>query len=1160
MSYFKNLYKTAIDSLIKGYADAAVIKQQQQRPVPEDLVLATLSDVYNSAFISGTPDSILRLKNEHSLVSSQGFAENDDYETVADARLYGGNDGLMFEDPLLSCLGSFYKYSRSIGPYKAMQEVTLEKGYLTEGTGEFAVIQGINFDNGVYTFDVQGFGKNLLQDYFVPTFGQPEAFSIAAKIQNMKTFDSNYEPNKIYRFSKHYFEHGIQFFEFSQPLQKVQISYVDPVYELGFRQNFAVHFDFSVYDIKGSTAYNSAIVEYMLADQVTMEDGNVVTFTGEDLVLFKDAIFNSLPLTLLSNLKLKNEGTGEPIAIDPSIGYEDEFLQPRVVKDPIGWDGIYLDKYNVYTPDARGKLLYDSFLLSKPWFKGYRYDATRSRAAITEEAIGLYGDELLQNDPFADIKPVYNFASPNWEKNMPNSELMIGNIYTYAKGLDFSLQNQLKFNFDEYGIKLKNCSLEDLSNYKNSARQYSNIVFLESIQQLNVKAETAKSQFPMYNEVTFNPETAGPVYNLMKECNMDMAFLKFYMNADSADWYTLDQGRPSVKENYISYKESKINYVFNIPYLLEEQRLEIISKLKIPAVYPVTHEEFSEGIPKYITTQDSFEGEPNVNVGFLNWLSSYVGRVIHDTEYHLYDEPSQMAKQTYFYKNSSTNKTYDGGTKTAKLVGLMKFLPSFKKMILDKMKHPHDVYSAGNINADLCYSETLFYEIEKKVMKFVDVEVTTEAPKDPLGVPLDLVAPGIFNTIAPKMVTIQKIYIPVSDISDYIKYIDTQVKYGKKYTYTINEVKMVFGMEYRHVTDPKHFNNGSAYFQDLAENVYKNPITGKDYAGPSKAFSFVGKGPTGVADYGVGIPLFYKDRIDPATGVDLSNYRLMIMQIEYRPDIRIMKTPLYREAEVVIVDKPPLPPLSNVYPISGKKNKILLTLENQSGERDMEPIPLTSQDVAYFDAARKNQKRTFTLPSGDFFNPSLTFSSDDAPLSYEIYRVKGKKPKSYNDFVDSLHTTLDLQNYETSLEDTIETNVKYYYTFRTIDRHNNISNPSPVYEVEMVENSDVAYPIIKLCEFEDEKEYSDTKRFRRFLMVDAADQQVFINEKETEIDGSTAVTGINPVLGTATKSIWNGKRFKFRIRSRDTGRALDLNLSFKTEHVTTEDEKVNLCD
>jgi hypothetical protein len=565
MSYFKNLYKTAIDSLIKGYVDSAVINNQQQQPIPEDLVLATLTDIYFSTNPSGVDDSISRLKTEHSLVSSQGFTEGEDYKTVNDS-------GIGMEDPLLTCLGSFYKFSRQLGPTKAKQTVTFEKTYQTEGAGEFAVIQGIDFDNGV-----QGFGKNLIQDYFVPTFGTTEAYDISLKIQNMKTFDSNCEPNKLYRFHKHYFEHGIQFFEFSDPVSAAKSSYVDPVYELGFRQELAVHFDFSTYNIEGSTAYQSAAVKSL--------------FTQADVgISSMDAIYNSLPLTLLSNLKLKNEGIGSFYEIDPEFGYENEQLLPRfdADTDATGWDGIYLDKYNVYTPESRGQLLYDSFLESKPWFRGYRYDATRSRAAISEEALHLYGDELLQNDPIADVTPVYNFVSPNWEKNMPDSELMIGNIYTYAKGLNFSLKDQLKFNFDEYGFKLKNCDLETKESYKSDARQYSNIVFLESIENLNQKAETAKSQFPMYNEVSFIPEIAGPVSNLMKECNMDIAFLKFYMNADSADWYTLDQGRPSVKDAYSSYKESKINFLFNQAYLINEQKLEIASKLKIPGVYPVT--------------------------------------------------------------------------------------------------------------------------------------------------------------------------------------------------------------------------------------------------------------------------------------------------------------------------------------------------------------------------------------------------------------------------------------------------------------------------------------------------------------------------------------------------------------------------------------------
>ena len=48
-----------------------------------------------------------------------------------------------------------------------------------------------------------------------------------------------------------------------------------------------------------------------------------------------------------------------------------------------------------------------------------------------------------------------------------------------------------------------------------------------------------------------------------------------------------------------------------------------------------------------------------------------------------------------------------------------------------------------------------------------------------------------------------------------------------------------------------------------------------------------------------------------------------------------------------------------------------------------------------------------------------------------------------------------------AMVDVIAPNTKYYYMVRQVDVHGNFSNPSPVFEVEMVKQKEVIYPIIK---------------------------------------------------------------------------------------------------
>ena len=92
------------------------------------------------------------------------------------------------------------------------------------------------------------------------------------------------------------------------------------------------------------------------------------------------------------------------------------------------------------------------------------------------------------------------------------------------------------------------------------------------------------------------------------------------------------------------------------------------------------------------------------------------------------------------------------------------------------------------------------------------------------------------------------------------------------------------------------------------------------------------------------------------------------------------------------------------------------------------------------------------------------FKSDDNPVEYEVYRL-ANKPSSYSSFAGNKRATVNAKNVS-SLTEKLKHNRKYYYTFRSIDIHGNISNPSAVYQVELVENSGAVYPVITTYEFE----------------------------------------------------------------------------------------------
>ena len=334
--------------------------------------------------------------------------------------------------------------------------------------------------------------------------------------------------------------------------------------------------------------------------------------------------------------------------------------------------------------------------------------------------------------------------------------------------------------------------------------------------------------------------------------------------------------------------------------------------------------------------------------------------------------------------------------------------------------------------------------------------------------------------------------------------------------------------------------------------------------------------------------------LDFDQGKQLQSFQI---DVEYEPDLKIYRVPYYNTEDyqwkrpAMVTDSAPLPPEVVFYPLAGKKNKVTLALNTSIGRRKMEPTFLSSEESANFGNSPSLQKHASkhgdglygyghaiynynpqaqTNPwfrpwhtVGDLFadksqnDPSREFiySSDDTGGTFEIYRMD-EKPGFYTDFEPlskTLVAKMDSKKQSAFTDESIQPNRKYYYTCRLRDPHGNLSNPTPVYEVELIDTGLGVYPSIKTVELKGLKkvETEPTSPFRRFLLIRPNYIQDLIegitpSGEPIEEAFPNAIIGSNAIgIGQAETSVFN-KKFKARITSRRTGRKLDFNFKVKT--------------
>tara|TARA_Y100000114_G_scaffold48153_1_gene43864 strand:- start:3444 stop:6587 length:3144 start_codon:yes stop_codon:yes gene_type:complete len=399
-----------------------------------------------------------------------------------------------------------------------------------------------------------------------------------------------------------------------------------------------------------------------------------------------------------------------------------------------------------------------------------------------------------------------------------------------------------------------------------------------------------------------------------------------------------------------------------------------------------------------------------------------------------------------------------------------------------------------------------------------------------------------FNEETGRKTKLQSFFVP--SIGDKpVTLLDTQIFYGKDYIYEIFTISYVVGMEYRSELGIKNnqFLIGSAYQTEeecIAANLGDpdNPIgeegiktnCKEEFENMDKNIAY--KPPTylGGGDF---FKLNEQNYLTPANPLHLAKGILIRAPFQNTLSLLNDADTTAEQEKTTLIDDPPLPPEISFHQYKDNAHKVLIALNVNYGQQKLTPIKVFEEDEAIISKYRQNQKDLNIYPR-------VLYGTDDFKGTHKVYRTT-IKPKNWSAFGDADIT--EVNNVQSSaFEDKIFPNVEYYYFARFVDIHGNVSNPTNVFYLKMVQDGGFPpFMIVKPYSFsEAQNPLVYDKGFKKYLKISLKDDvRKFYNTS----DINTIYLGYDKI-GTTTSAF---KKYKVRITSKKTGKKIDINLNFK---------------
>jgi len=342
--------------------------------------------------------------------------------------------------------------------------------------------------------------------------------------------------------------------------------------------------------------------------------------------------------------------------------------------------------------------------------------------------------------------------------------------------------------------------------------------------------------------------------------------------------------------------------------------------------------------------------------------------------------------------------------------------------------------------------------------------------------------------------TVQNFWFSNDSRNNIQQWIDTQLIYNKQYKYEVYSYNFVLGNEY--------------YYDNVNFIENKNNFV-KDNK-------------------------FTKEKIEYSVGQPVVE-----MDVIYYPNLFLVET-LYFEFEGKILDNPPIKPEVEFIPYFNVSDKCLINFRSNVGSVFEKPIIFDKKDEEYYSQ----------LPKQFYQNDKVEFKNDDSVNRFVVYKLE-KKPKKYSDFVNSIEYKTNNNAPALSICEKLEKNKKYYYTFRSVDVHGHKSNPTPIYEIEIVDDGGFVYLDTNIIDLKTKNNKKLFDFFTEYIKIEPSVEQTEIDLENSfgyykNNEKAKSAYSVLPKIGTKEESIID-RQYKIRLTSKKTNKKIDIN--FKVKHV-----------